>query len=99
MRGDAVGADAIVMVSVPDPVAPELLPQVRLAENEPDSIGVQIICTVDGLIVSPDGKPVPPKVVAPSATTGNATGYPTMPDATFGLVMEIEVTTGGASAA
>ena len=97
--GDAVGAGETVIVSVPDPVAPELLPQVRFAENEPDSIGVPLICPVDGLIVSPDGKPVPPKVVAPSAKTGNAKGYPTMPDATFGLVMEIEVTTGGASAA
>ena len=99
MTGTKVGAGAIVIVSVPDPVAPELLLHVRFAVNEPDSFGVPLICPVDGLIATPDGNPVPPKVVAPSATTENAKGYPTMPDALFKLEMGIEVTTGGASAA
>ena len=74
MMGDAVGADAIVMVSVPDPVAPELLPQVRFAVNKPDAVGVPVIAPLVGLIVSPSGRPVAPKVVAPSATTEKVKG-------------------------
>ena len=97
--GDAVGAGETVIVSVPDPVAPVLFLQVRSTMKVPSASGFPLIWPLDELIESPGGRLFSSKVVAPSATTGNAKGYPTMPDATFGLVMEIEVTTGGASAA
>ena len=69
MTGAEVGEGETVIMSVPDPVIPELLLQVRSTENEPVLVGAPLISPVAGFIASPDGRPVAPKVVAPLATT------------------------------
>ena len=97
--GDAAGAGETVIVSVPDPVVPETLLQVRSTMKVPTAVGLPLIWPLDELIESPGGKLLAPKVDAPSATTGNAKGYPTMPDAVELLMIGIFAMTGAESAA